>query len=47
MPNDFLVKLNVYHFRVRDVPVNPIYGIGEQFRHQEFTKWFLPFPFSF
>ena len=30
MPNDFLVKLNVYHFRVRDVPVNPIYGIGEQ-----------------
>jgi glycosyltransferase involved in cell wall biosynthesis len=30
MPNDFLVKLNVYHFRVRDVPVNPIYGIGER-----------------
>jgi glycosyltransferase involved in cell wall biosynthesis len=30
MPNDFLVKLNVYHFKVRDVPVNPIYGIGEQ-----------------
>ena len=30
MPNDFLVKLNVYHFRVRDVPVNPVYGIGEQ-----------------
>jgi glycosyltransferase involved in cell wall biosynthesis len=29
MPNDFLVRLNVYHFRVRDVPVNPIYGIGE------------------
>jgi glycosyltransferase involved in cell wall biosynthesis len=29
MPNDLLVKLNVYHFRVRDVPVNPIYGIGE------------------
>jgi glycosyltransferase involved in cell wall biosynthesis len=29
MPNDFLVTLNVYHFRVRDVPVNPIYGIGE------------------
>jgi glycosyltransferase involved in cell wall biosynthesis len=29
MPNDFLVKLNVYHFRVRDVPINPIYGIGE------------------
>ena len=30
MPNDFLVKLNVYRFRVRDVPVNPIYGIGER-----------------
>jgi len=30
MPNDFLVKLNVYHFRVRDVPVNPVYGIGER-----------------
>jgi len=30
MPNDFLVKLNVYHFRVRDVSVNPVYGIGER-----------------
>ena len=30
MPNDFLVKLNVYRFRVRDVPVNPVYGIGER-----------------
>jgi glycosyltransferase involved in cell wall biosynthesis len=30
MPNDFLVRLNVYHFRVKDVPVNPIYGIGER-----------------
>jgi glycosyltransferase involved in cell wall biosynthesis len=30
MPNDFLVRLNVYHFRVRDVPVVPIYGIGER-----------------
>jgi glycosyltransferase involved in cell wall biosynthesis len=30
MPNDFLTKLNVYHFRVRDVPVNPIYKIGER-----------------
>ena len=30
MPNDFLVRLNVYRFRVRDVPVNPVYGIGEQ-----------------
>jgi glycosyltransferase involved in cell wall biosynthesis len=30
IPNDFLVRLNVYHFRVRDVPVDPIYGIGER-----------------
>ena len=30
MPNDLLVRLNVYRFRVRDVPVNPIYGIGER-----------------
>ena len=30
MPNDFLVRLNVCHFRVRDVSVNPIYGIGER-----------------
>ena len=30
MPNDLLVKLNVYHFRVRDVAINPIYGIGEK-----------------
>lgn len=30
MPNDMLVKLNVYDFRVRDVPIKPIYGIGEK-----------------
>lgn len=29
MPNDFLVRLNVYGFRVRDVPVQPVYNIGE------------------
>jgi glycosyltransferase involved in cell wall biosynthesis len=29
MPNDILVKLNVGHFRVRDVPVRPVYNIGE------------------
>jgi glycosyltransferase involved in cell wall biosynthesis len=29
MPNDLLARLNVYHFRVRDVSVNPVYGIGE------------------
>jgi len=29
-PNDLLVRLNVHNFRVRDVPVKPVYGIGEQ-----------------
>jgi hypothetical protein len=29
MPNDFLVKLNVYQFRVGDVSIHPVYGIGE------------------
>jgi glycosyltransferase involved in cell wall biosynthesis len=27
-PNDLLVRLNVYNFRVRDVPVSPVYGNG-------------------
>jgi glycosyltransferase involved in cell wall biosynthesis len=30
MPNDLLVRLNIYQFRVKDVPVNPIYGICER-----------------
>ncbi|MGO9145663.1 MAG: glycosyltransferase family 2 protein [Desulfomonilia bacterium] len=29
-PNDLLVRLNVYNFRVVDVPVNPLYNIGEK-----------------
>ena len=29
-PNDLLVRLNVYNFRVMDVPVTPIYNIGEK-----------------
>lgn len=29
-PNDLLVRLNVHNFRVRDVPVRPVYGIGEK-----------------
>jgi len=29
-PNDLLVRLNIQNFRVRDVPVRPIYGIGER-----------------
>ncbi len=30
MPNDFLVTLNIYSMRVIDVPVRPVYNIGEQ-----------------
>ena len=30
MPNDFLVRLNVYNFRVKDISVSPVYGIGER-----------------
>jgi len=29
MPNDILVKLNIFNFRVNDVPVKPVYNIGE------------------
>jgi glycosyltransferase involved in cell wall biosynthesis len=28
-PNDLLVRLNVYNFRVRDIPMPPVYGRGE------------------
>jgi len=30
MPNDILVKLNIYNFKVRDIEIEPIYGIGEK-----------------
>jgi glycosyltransferase involved in cell wall biosynthesis len=30
MPNDLLVKLNIYDFKVRDVEIQPVYGIGEK-----------------
>jgi glycosyltransferase involved in cell wall biosynthesis len=30
MPNDMLVKLNIYNFKVRDVEIEPVYGIGEK-----------------
>ncbi len=30
MPNDFLVTLNIFSMRVRDVVVNPVYDIGEK-----------------
>jgi len=29
-PNDLLVKLNVYNFRVKDIPIKPVYHIGEK-----------------
>lgn len=29
-PNDMLVRLNVYNFRVTDVPIRPVYNVGEQ-----------------
>lgn len=28
-PNDLLVRLNVYDFKVRDIPMPPVYGRGE------------------
>ncbi len=30
MPNDVLVKLNIHNYRVRDVPMPAVYGVGEQ-----------------
>lgn len=29
-PNDMLVHLNVFHYVVRDVPIEPVYGVGEK-----------------
>ncbi len=29
-PNDILVRLNVFNFRVTDVPIEPVYNIGEK-----------------
>jgi glycosyltransferase involved in cell wall biosynthesis len=29
-PNDLLVRLNIYHFSVKDVPIRPVYGVGEK-----------------
>ena len=29
-PNDLLVKLNVYNFKVRDVEIKPVYNVGEK-----------------
>lgn len=30
MPNDMLVKLNIFNFKVGDVDIKPVYGIGEK-----------------
>lgn len=30
MPNDILVKLNVFNLKVRDIPIKPVYNIGEK-----------------
>lgn len=30
MPNDLLIKLNIGHFRVRDVSIRPVYNVGEK-----------------
>jgi hypothetical protein len=29
-PNDLLIRLNVYNFKVIDVPVEPLYDVGEK-----------------
>jgi glycosyltransferase involved in cell wall biosynthesis len=29
-PNDYLVRLNIYDATVRDVPINPVYDVGEK-----------------
>jgi len=29
-PNDLLVRLNIFDFRVADVPIRPVYNVGEQ-----------------
>ncbi len=29
-PNDLMIRLNIYNFRVKDVPVEPVYNIGEK-----------------
>lgn len=29
-PNDLLVRLNVSNLRVKDIPINPVYGVGEK-----------------
>ncbi|MFB0526583.1 MAG: glycosyltransferase family 2 protein, partial [bacterium] len=44
MPNDFLVRLNVDYFRVKDVSVGAIYNIGEK---SGVKIWKIVFTLSF
>jgi len=44
MPNDFLVRLNVHYFRVKDIPVRAIYNIGEK---SGVKMWKIVFTLSF
>lgn len=30
MPNDMLIKLNIAHCTLREVPIRPVYGVGEK-----------------
>ncbi len=39
-PNDLLVRLNVYNFRVADIPIEPVYNIGEKSRMSIFKVMF-------
>ena len=44
MPNDFLVTCNIYNIRVADVPVKPVYGVGEK---SGIKVWRIIFSLSF
>jgi glycosyltransferase involved in cell wall biosynthesis len=44
MPNDFLTTLNIYDMRVMDIPINPLYRIGETSKmviHKKIIPLFL------
>lgn len=43
MPNDILVRLNVYNARVADIPVEPVYNVGEK-SGIKITKVFFSIP---
>jgi len=42
-PNDLLVRLNVYNAKVADVPLEPVYGVGEK-SGIKITKVFFTIP---